>query len=72
VLCDLNRDTFPHPLLSFKENLSDFFRGSETWTIEASDARRITAADMKYMRRTAAYTWDRLKNKCTNYKGLFN
>jgi len=31
--------------------------GSETWTIKASDARRITAADMKYMRRTAGYTW---------------
>ena len=30
--------------------------GSETWTIKASDARRITAAEMKYMRRTAGYT----------------
>jgi hypothetical protein len=29
--------------------------GSETWTINARDARRITAADMKYMR-TAGYT----------------
>ena len=27
--------------------------GSVTWTIKASDARRITAAEMKYMRRTA-------------------
>jgi hypothetical protein len=26
--------------------------GSETWTIKASDARRITAAEMKYMRTT--------------------
>ena len=26
--------------------------GSETWTIKARDARRITAAGMKYMRRT--------------------
>jgi len=25
----------------------------ETWTVKASDARRITAAEMKYMRRTA-------------------
>ena len=32
--------------------------GSETWTIKARDARRITAAEMKYMRRTAQYTWD--------------
>ena len=31
--------------------------GSETWSIKATDARRITAAEMKYMRRTAGYTW---------------
>jgi len=31
--------------------------GSETCTIKASDARRITAAEVKYMRRTAGYTW---------------
>ena len=31
--------------------------GSETWTIKARDARRITAAEIKYMRRTAGYTW---------------
>jgi hypothetical protein len=31
--------------------------GSETWTIEARDARRITAAaEIKYMKRTAGYT----------------
>ena len=29
----------------------------ETLTIKARDARRITAAEMKYMRRTAGYTW---------------
>jgi len=28
-----------------------------TWTIKARDARRITAAEMKYMRRTARCTW---------------
>ena len=33
------------------------FYDSETWTVKASDARRITAAEMKYMRRTAGYTW---------------
>ena len=27
------------------------------WTNRARDARRITAAGMKYMRRTAGYTW---------------
>jgi hypothetical protein len=31
--------------------------GSETWTIKARDARRITAAEMKYTRRTAGYIW---------------
>ena len=30
--------------------------GSETWTVIARDARRITAAEMKYMRITAGYT----------------
>jgi len=30
--------------------------GSETWTVKARDARRITAAEMKYMRRTVGYT----------------
>ena len=30
---------------------------SETWTVKARDARIITAAEMKYMRRTAGYTW---------------
>ena len=27
---------------------------------------------MKYMRITAGYTWDRLQNKYTNYKGIKN
>jgi len=31
--------------------------GSETWTIKAKDARRITAAEIKYMRRTTGYAW---------------
>jgi 3,4-dihydroxy-2-butanone 4-phosphate synthase len=35
--------------------------GSENWTIQARDARRITAAEMKYMRTTAGYI-------CTDYK----
>ena len=39
------------------------------YVFKESDARRITAAEMKYMRRTAGYTWDRLQNKCTNCKG---
>jgi hypothetical protein len=31
--------------------------GSETWTIEARDAKRITAGEMKYMKRTSGYIW---------------
>jgi hypothetical protein len=31
--------------------------GSETWTVKARDARRILAAEMKYMIRTAGYAW---------------
>jgi len=30
--------------------------GSENWTIKERDARRITAAQIKYMRKTG-YTW---------------
>ena len=44
--------------------------GSETWTVKARDARRTAAAEMKYMRRTAGYTRDRLQNKYTNCKGI--
>jgi len=43
-----------------------FLYGSETLTIKASDARRITAAEMKYVRRTAGYTWADYE---TNSKG---
>jgi len=31
--------------------------GSDNWTIKARDARRITAADLKYMRKASGYTW---------------
>jgi len=27
---------------------------------------------MKYMRKRAGYTWNRLQNKCTNCKGVKN
>ena len=37
--------------------------GSETGTVKGRDARRITAVEMKYMRRTAGYTSDRLQYK---------
>ena len=42
------------------------------WTNKARDARRITAAEMKYMRRTAGYTWTNYKTNITNYKGIKN
>jgi hypothetical protein len=44
--------------------------GSETWTIKASDARRITAADKKQMRRTAGYTWTDYKTNAQIAKDL--
>ena len=44
--------------------------GSETWTIKAGDARRITAAEMKYMRRTAGYTWTDYKTNTQITKEL--
>jgi hypothetical protein len=31
--------------------------GSETWTIKARNTSKISAAEIKYMRRTAGYTW---------------
>ena len=31
--------------------------GSENWTIKARNARRVTAAEMKCMRKTAGCTW---------------
>ena len=31
--------------------------GSENWMIEARDASRITAAEMKYVRQTAGHNW---------------
>jgi hypothetical protein len=30
---------------------------SENWTIKARDARRITAAEIKYERKRAGYAW---------------
>jgi hypothetical protein len=44
--------------------------GSETWTIKAKNARRITAAEMKYMRRTEGYTWTDYKTNTQIAKEL--
>jgi hypothetical protein len=43
---------------------------SENWTIRARDAGRITAAQMKYMRRTAGYTWTDYKTNTEIAKEL--
>jgi len=44
--------------------------GNETWTIKAKDARRITAAEMKYMRRRAGYIWTDYKTNAQIAKEL--
>jgi hypothetical protein len=44
--------------------------GSETWTLKAGDARRITAAEMKFMRRTAGYIWTGYKTNAQIAKEL--
>jgi hypothetical protein len=44
--------------------------GSETWTIKAGDARRITAVEMKYMRRIAGYIWNDYKTNAQIAKEL--
>jgi len=44
--------------------------GSKTWTIKARDATRITAAEMKYMRRTAGYIWTDYKTNAQTAKEL--
>jgi len=44
--------------------------GSETWIIKARDARRITATEMKYTRRTAGYTWTDYKTNIQITKEL--
>ena len=43
---------------------------SETWAIKARDASRITAAEMKYMRRTAGYNWTDYKTNAQTAKEL--
>jgi hypothetical protein len=44
--------------------------GNEPWTIKRRDARRISAADMKYMRRTAGLTWTDCKTNTQITKEL--
>jgi hypothetical protein len=44
--------------------------GSKIWIIKAKNARRITAAEIKYMRRTAGYTWTDYKTNAQIAKEL--
>jgi hypothetical protein len=44
--------------------------GSETWTVKTRDARIITAAEMKYIRRTEGYIWTDYKTNTQNVKKL--
>ena len=43
---------------------------AKPWTIKARDAKRITATHMKYMRRTAGYTWTDYKTNTQIAKEL--
>ena len=53
------------PLLTFRG-----FFPRDLPVVKASDARRITAAEMKYMRRTAGYTWRNYKTNAQIAKEL--
>jgi hypothetical protein len=44
--------------------------GSEIWTIKWREARRITAAEVKYTRITAGYTWTDYKTNIDIAKEL--
>jgi hypothetical protein len=44
--------------------------GSETETVKARNGRRITAAEMRYMRITAGYTWTDYKTNTQITKEL--
>jgi len=44
--------------------------GTENWTITARDARRITGAVMKQMRKTAGHTWTDYKTNIVIVKEL--
>jgi hypothetical protein len=44
--------------------------GSKTWTIKAREVRGIKAAEIKYLRRTAGYTWTDYKTNTKITKEL--
>jgi len=55
--------------LNFYISVNNLF-SIRNWTIKARDARKITAAQMKYMRRTAGYTWTDYKTNAQIAKEL--
>ena len=63
ITCFLNNVFLPQKTLNKTIKLYNtlaltvLLYGSETWTVKARDGRRITAAEIKYMRRTAGYIW---------------
>ena len=74
ILNNVFRPQKPHKETRIKQYntlaLPVLLYGSETWTIKASDARRITAAEMKCTRRTAGYTWTDYKTSAQIAKEL--
>jgi len=43
---------------------------SENWTVNTRDARRITAAEIKYIRKRARYNWTDYKRDTATTKDL--
>jgi hypothetical protein len=50
--------------------LSALLHSSDNWTITARDTKRRTAAEMKYFRNTAGYTWTDYKTNTETAKEL--
>jgi hypothetical protein len=45
--------------------------GSDNWTVKSKDKYRLTAAEMRFMRKTAKYTWsDHKTNEEINIKQI--
>jgi len=66
---EISLQTYNGLRLEYPLFLSDF---NGTWTIKARDARRITAAGMKNMRRSAGYTSTDYKTNGQIAKGVEN
>ena len=56
--------------LNNKLSMPALLYGSEKWTIIARDTRRITAAEMNYMRKTAGCLWTDYKTDTQTAKEL--